>query len=70
MKYKLYIDTVSNKPLLAIEEETLSNGSKVFNLKFTGFDAIHCINEKKAFVAFTEIASTIKQVTNENVVVF
>ena len=67
MKAKLYVDTVAAEPLLAIQEETLSDGSKVFNLCFKGFESIPCIDEDEADRAFDAIASALKAATNDNV---
>jgi hypothetical protein len=70
MKAKLYIDTITDTPILQIQEETLTDGSTVHNLVILNEIEIPCISESSADKAFERIHSALKKCTNDNVVVF
>lgn len=63
---KLYADTVDDFPLLEIEIETLSDGSKVWNLRWRNV-VIPCLSEAHAIRAFMGIAHSLQEATNENI---
>lgn len=66
MRSELYADTINDLPLLAVEPETLSDGSIVWNLEWREL-VIPCISEDHARKAFARIAEALKGATNENI---
>lgn len=66
MNAKLYID--KNVPFMALEPQTLSDGSVVWDLFFPDCGrerVIHCTTEKTANAAFMMIAEAIKTASGE-----
>lgn len=66
MKARLYIDTVTNAVLVAVNPDTLSDGSVAWNLNI-GSHSIPCCSEGHADAAFNQIVVALSAATNEKV---
>lgn len=71
MKQAIYID--KGRPIVALAESKLSDGSIVWNLHFRGgqddHEIIHCVSEKAADEAFVLIASGLRVATGQDLLI-
>lgn len=63
MKTRIYID--KGTPFAAVDPETLSDGSVVWNLHIRGGESIACVNEKAADKAADLIAEALTVAAGE-----
>ena len=63
MKTRIYID--KGAPLAAVDPETLSDGSVVWNIHIRGGETITCVNEKAADRAAYLIAEALTVAVGE-----
>lgn len=63
MKTRIYID--KGAPFAAVEPETLSDGSVVWNIHFRGGEVIACTDEKAADKAADMIAEALTAAAGE-----
>lgn len=69
MNAKMHIDSLSPKPLLSVESETLSDQSQVWNLNFNGV-VIPMRSERHADKCFDDISSALGFATDEVIKTF